>query len=318
MTTYARPPGAPPANLIVDTVEGMGYWPARSLVLILRELSGQHCLSARFDIADVMAEPSAWAEYFEAVTRNTGAAWSDVLVFGPVSPSDCQVAVVAAEMLTAADVEIRAAVVVNRRDDEFTWASLLDDVPEESTDQWQVLPWPTDPDRPSAWRRTRDDLVGEVTGSVPGWLRAASGDLDETHRDLAISQMLARLCDGDDSGDEALLLAGLADLRARDTLLWEILGRPAAQWGPAADRLLGTVRRAAPGSAAPAATVLAILRWQQGDGTRAGIAVDRALADDPDYTLAQLVDGCLRAGITPSAWREGLRSLTREQCRRPA
>lgn len=56
---------------------------------------------------------------------------------------------------------------------------------------------------------------------------------------------------------------------------------------------------AARGAHAPALTLLAVLAWWEGDGARAGVLVDRALAADPAYRLALLVDQALRTGMPP-------------------
>jgi hypothetical protein len=61
------------------------------------------------------------------------------------------------------------------------------------------------------------------------------------------------------------------------------------------------VRRAQPGYAAPAASLLALTAWQGGDGGLANIALDRALADIPDYSMALLLRSALDAGAPPSA-----------------
>lgn len=317
MTTYAMPPGAPPVNLIVSTAQGLGYWPGSSLVLVLVTENGQHCVSARCDLADIVEHPGGWRDYFRGVIARSGAATGDVLVFDPAKDAQWEACVVVVEAMQDVGLPVRDIVVALRGEEDFAWASLLDGVDVRSVDTWQRQAWPQDPDRPSAWMLTRADLERELTATVPGWLAGTDQALDETHRDLAIADVVGRLCDGDDSGDEALLLTAFTDLRVRDTVIWEILQRPRTTWGPAAERLVPTVRRAAPGHVAPAATLLGLLRWQAGDGTRAAIALDRALADDPDYTLAQLIDGCLRAGITPTSWREGMLTLTRDQCRRP-
>lgn len=56
---------------------------------------------------------------------------------------------------------------------------------------------------------------------------------------------------------------------------------------------------------APTLTLLAVLAWWEGDGARAGVLVDRALAADPDYRLARLVDDALRLGMPPGWVRAG-------------
>jgi hypothetical protein len=50
---------------------------------------------------------------------------------------------------------------------------------------------------------------------------------------------------------------------------------------------------------APALTLLALLAWWEGDGARAGVLVDRALAADPDHRMANLLDHALGACMPP-------------------
>jgi hypothetical protein len=61
------------------------------------------------------------------------------------------------------------------------------------------------------------------------------------------------------------------------------------------------VRRAQPGYAAAPASLLAVTAWQGGDGALANIALDRALADTPGYSMALLLRSALDAGVPPSA-----------------
>ncbi|UJH71356.1 DUF4192 domain-containing protein [Ornithinimicrobium sp. INDO-MA30-4] len=55
-----------------------------------------------------------------------------------------------------------------------------------------------------------------------------------------------------------------------------------------------------PGSSASAWACAAYLAWWKGDGSLANIANDRALAIDPEYRLAQLIDSALRTAMPPS------------------
>jgi len=70
----------------------------------------------------------------------------------------------------------------------------------------------------------------------------------------------------------------------------------------AAHRRLWTdlVRRAQPGYVAAPASLLAVTAWQEGNGALANIALDRALADDPRYSMALLIRDALDAGGPPS------------------
>jgi len=58
--------------------------------------------------------------------------------------------------------------------------------------------------------------------------------------------------------------------------------------------------RAQPGYAAAPACLLALTAWQDGRGALANIALDRALADTPGYSMAQLLRDALNAGTPPS------------------
>jgi uncharacterized protein DUF4192 len=62
-------------------------------------------------------------------------------------------------------------------------------------------------------------------------------------------------------------------------------------------------RLAAPGYVAAPAALLAFVAWQAGDGALANVALDRALADDPRYSMAQLLRQAITAGAPPSMAR---------------
>jgi hypothetical protein len=99
----------------------------------------------------------------------------------------------------------------------------------------------------------------------------------------------------------ARLLAGLQDVRLRDACVdwWYDPGRTAATvplWTDA-------VRLAPPGYVAAPATLLGISAWLEGEGAFGNIALDRALADDPGYRLALLMDAVIQRGVSPSQFR---------------
>ena len=113
----------------------------------------------------------------------------------------------------------------------------------------------------------------------------------------------------------ARLLMSLADIRVRDTLLWELARLSPDRLATALDRAIGLLRAATAGRVAPVATCVAVVAWLLGDGARATMAIERARTDDPDYTLAALVEASLAAGLPPGAWRDAMGDLTREECR---
>jgi len=96
----------------------------------------------------------------------------------------------------------------------------------------------------------------------------------------------------------AWLALVLRQLRIRD----DAWARMDPQHQPAHQRLwTDVVRRAQPGYLAAPASLLAFTAWQAGNGALANLALDRALADQPDYSMALLLRDALDAGTPPSA-----------------
>jgi hypothetical protein len=62
-------------------------------------------------------------------------------------------------------------------------------------------------------------------------------------------------------------------------------------------------RHAQPGYVAAPASLLAFVAWQGGNGALANVALDRALADSPGYSMAQLLRDTIDAGAPPSLAR---------------
>lgn len=105
-----------------------------------------------------------------------------------------------------------------------------------------------------------------------------------------------------DSPEEAarLLAALRSDLWVRD----DGWSRMEAEHAKAHLQMWTDLTRLAPrGYAAPPASLLAFTAWQLGDGALANVALDRALADTPDYSMASLIRDALDAGAPPSMAR---------------
>jgi Domain of unknown function (DUF4192) len=119
----------------------------------------------------------------------------------------------------------------------------------------------------------------------------------------AVGAMIARYRDGGRFTSDyeiARITVALRDLRVRDDA-W-------ARMDPAhADQHLrlwiDVVRRAQPGYVAAPAALLAFVAWQSGDGALANVALDRALACDPWYSMALLLRQVITAGAPPSLAR---------------
>jgi hypothetical protein len=119
----------------------------------------------------------------------------------------------------------------------------------------------------------------------------------------AVRDAIARYRDGGvitDADLLAWLVISLAHLPVRD----DAWARMEPEHRDAHRRLwTDLVRNAAdPWVPAPAA-LLAFTAWQCGDGALASVAIDRALACDPDYSMALLLREILDAGVPPSAAR---------------
>ncbi len=147
--------------------------------------------------------------------------------------------------------------------------------------------------------------------------RAGPRGLDAPGR-AAVQAAIGTYRDGgsiSDPGRHAWLALVLTSLPVRDDA-W-------ARMDPAhrdAHRRLWTdlVRRAQPGYVAAPASLLAFVAWQNGDGALANIAIDRALADTPGYSMALLLQEALDAAMPPSAGRLAHDPrASRRQLRRP-
>jgi Domain of unknown function (DUF4192) len=104
-----------------------------------------------------------------------------------------------------------------------------------------------------------------------------------------------------DDAEAACLLAGLADVRARDAVLAH-MRRDTAE---AHARLWSDLVRRSPESlVAPAAVALGFAAWLSGNGALAWCAVDRCLAADPDDRLAGHLAQALTQAVPPSMWEE--------------
>jgi hypothetical protein len=98
----------------------------------------------------------------------------------------------------------------------------------------------------------------------------------------------------------AWMTVALRDLRVRD----DAWARMDPAYRDEHRRLwIDVTRRAQPGYVAAPAALLAFVAWQSGDGALANVALDRALADDPRYSMALLLRQVISAGAPPSMAR---------------
>lgn len=154
--------------------------------------------------------------------------------------------------------------------------------------------------RPGALARLEPGVVEQVESflhAVACW----GSQRDAPDRDRRFTRLVATA---------GLLVTGIAP---RDYLLRELAvecDRPLLE---AVRAVLGEAVRCAPDpEVAPLAAVLGVTSWLTGDGAAARVALDRALAADPTYSLAHLVGEALDHGLPPWSWRESMRELTAE------
>ena len=98
----------------------------------------------------------------------------------------------------------------------------------------------------------------------------------------------------------AWMTVALRDLRVRDDA-WARMDP--AHAGAHLRLWIDVTRRAQPGHVAAPAALLAFVAWQSGEGALANVALDRALADDPAYSMAHLLRQVIGAGAPPSLAR---------------
>jgi hypothetical protein len=148
------------------------------------------------------------------------------------------------------------------------------------------------------------ELAARVEAGIPlAALRAETAQL--------FRAATARAARGGSPSDAAAarLIVGLVDVAARDAVL---------AWAAEDDTngllslLLDLVGRAVEPFDPPVATALAWVAHARGDGTLANIAVARALASDPAYSMARLVAAGLDAGLHPRHIREVSRAVAEE------
>lgn len=171
---------------------------------------------------------------------------------------------------------------------------------------------------PARQRATRDAMQELAPGLAPGEGRERWRD-DAIDRILAALGVLTGAGPGRDSAGQAardaVVVTGLADVRVRDTVLWEIARLDDGELRSVLSRLVRAMRAAPSGAIAPVATSCALTAWLSGDGARAVMCVERALQDDDEYSLAHLVGASLRSGLPPAAWRQATSALSRDECR---
>lgn len=302
----------------------LGFHPARSAVFIWLA-ARRILLTQRIDLPAADADLDAWRG---AVWSHPAADEADELIVVLVTahPSWAELARGIRDEADERGIHLRDLL----RSDAGRWWSLLCDEPTccppegrvvdtavvtEVGAEFALLGRAPAADRAALVAEMAPDPAAAVT---PEELRAARAPIAvqarERWRDAAIAAIEAHLHDVAEA-DPVIVIAGLADIRVRDTVLWDALQLAPERSALAVARLVGTLRRTPEEFVAPVATTVAVLAWAGGDGARALVALDRALAADGTYSLAGLVAESLRAGLPPAVWREAMARVDRDECR---
>lgn len=164
---------------------------------------------------------------------------------------------------------------------------------------------------------TDSDFIAQVEESH---IDPEYDQLQKVQRDgaLAILDLASRFIAGslgrDIAGDQKLsaqVLGSLSDIQVRDFAL--------GSHDEASIEIYWTMWRyllriAPSGSVAPVASLLAALSYEKGEGALAQRCLDRALADDPSYSLAALLRRVFNAGWPPESFGAMRRDLHPKVC----
>ena len=130
-----------------------------------------------------------------------------------------------------------------------------------------------------------------------------------------VRELLARRAGGDGAISDAeavQVVMGLHTKTSRDEVMtWLLDGDPDIY-----QEVFGVLCRAAIDDlCAPVCTVLAIAAYAAGNGARANVALERALAADPDYPMGRLLRDALDRQVAPSTLRRTLRDVSADLAR---
>jgi hypothetical protein len=339
LATSARPAGlagkvqlraGTPDAVLAVVPHMLGFYPSRSLVVLGLGAQYRVMVTFRYDLPDPVDYGLAEdiADHADDVLGREHITAALLVGYGPeelVAP----VVASTADRLIASGVDLREAL---RADSGRYWSMLCDDA-----DCCPPAGRSYDPgSHPAAAVLTDAGLAAHPDReALARTIQRSAGSADRIRRATLAAQLrLSQLVDlGEAAGDRAPQLRAIragrrevqrairryrtggsidsvehlawlavlvADLRVRDDA-WARMD-PAHRDGHC--RLWTDVVRCAAMEFVPAAaSLLAFTAWQSGNGALAAMAIDRALAADPDYSMAHLLDGAVQAALPPSAAR---------------
>ena len=307
-----------PNELIAGVPYLLGHHPHESLVLILTDHDDELIVVVRVDLPGETAD-TTWTRALHSNVANLldeGVARARLLLYSP--HEHMPLLGIAVLTLSTLGITTEDAILVQ----DTTWAR----------GPWQGNASGTQPIDPAA-----AEHLARTLGTAPAKTRNAI--VDEFATDPERAGVLAPLCDAipepsypsaEDVNTEAghlrllliepqpptkadtvRILSALRHTRVRDTLIYDLINSTPDEQGRALANCTLLLRGAPHGFVAPIACLGAALLFVNGDGVRISAALDRALADNPDYSLAQLMHLMLASGRRPSDWTRGVQSLDR-------
>ena len=318
----------------------LGFHPSRSLVLLGIDPGTRRVhVTLRFDLPDPVEDPlrvaEAWASTFGALHQAGGVDTIVLLYPGPEDdpwarpwphdlPRGALVSALADELTDAGLRPWDAVCVVGGRLRSYWCESDSCCPPEGRPARWseslaveaELVGLGSAPlASREALESTLDPLplddtfvVGVADALRRRRERVVGSDVDEMNR------CLIWLATGAPAGDidaVADLILVCSRIRTRDLLLRALTVDCTDETRSAArTRLVEAVRAVPDEYVAPVASVLAVCAWMRGEGAAARVAVERALAVDPAYSLAGLLSAALDAGTPPWTWRAMMADLT--------
>ena len=152
-----------------------------------------------------------------------------------------------------------------------------------------------------AVQRSRADVVREVD------FDCEDSTVRESHRVAAaattdLEALHAVLLQGRWSSVPArrAMQIGAATARGRDLIIWWCAASSDTKRRELLQALLAGLRMTPTGTAAELACAAAAVAWMCGDGVRSNAALDRCLEEDPENTMARMLESAMAIALPPS------------------
>lgn len=321
-----------PISLLAVVPSLLGFRPVRSMVIIGTEPPHAEVrLTLRYDLPEPV-DPKASAEIAGHATAVLAAQGIRRAVAVGYGPDELVTPVVDALREAAPDADVTLAEIL-RTDDGRYWSYLCTNpaccpaegtpFDEEALDAVVAAP-PHPAPKVLSSRQELAATVAAVSGEDAESMRGATGraleraarlvaetqdDRRAARRAIAVTglQAVGEAIACYESGSQLLshddiawLTVMLRDLRVRD----DAWSRMAPEHNEAHLRMWNDITRLAqPGYVAPPSSLLAFVAWQSGNGALANVALDRAMADCPEYSMAHLLRRAINSGAPPALAR---------------